>query len=303
MNTPSLVAVLNPKSGSSGEEFRAEIEKSLTERGADFKIVETDPEEGAIPGVRDAIKDGATHILACGGDGTIMSAVNGLAQYDHEAKTTLCIIPGGTANLLAAALQIPNVVDEAVAIALSGRDRIIDLGQCGDDIFALGLGVGLTEKLVSGTTAEEKERLGRLAYAHAMLKELGQKPHRFKFRLDDGKEQTAAGVALVIANAGEISGRWKFAPDAKMDDGVLDLCILHRFYVRDMLRWIWRGLLGNLADDRAISFYQAKKIEISSDPPLDMQIDGEEVDTKPPLSVKVLPKALKVKVPLEGSGD
>lgn len=303
MKPPSLVAVLNPKSGSSGEEFRAEIEKALQARGTDFKIVETDPEEGAIPAVRAAIDDGATHILACGGDGTIMSAVNGLAKFEKEPKTTLCIIPGGTANLLAAALDIPQDVEEAVAIALGGRDRLIDLGVCGEDIFALGLGLGLTEKLVSGTTAEEKEKLGRLAYAHAMLKELGQKPNRFKFRLDGGPEQTAAGVALVIANAGEISGRWKFAPDAKMDDGVLDLCILHRFYVRDMLRWVWRGLLGNLADDRAISFFQAREIEISSDPPLDMQIDGEEVDTRPPLSVKVRPKALKVRVPQEGGGD
>lgn len=299
MKTPSLVAVLNPKSGSSGEEFRAEIEKALTARGAEFEIRETDPEEGALPAVRDAVCNGATHILACGGDGTIMSAVNALAKVEKEPKTTLSIIPGGTANLLAQALGIPQDVEEAVSIALSGNDKLIDLGVCGEDIFALGLGLGLTEKLVSGTTAEEKEKLGRLAYAHAMLKELGQKPHRFSYRLDDGPPQRAVGVALVVANAGEISGRWKFAPDAEMDDGLLDLCILHRFYVRDMLRWFWRGLMGNLAEDRAISFFQAKKIYIGSDPPLDMQIDGEEVETKPPLTIEVRPKSLKVRVPLD----
>ncbi|RYZ80458.1 MAG: hypothetical protein EOP04_25845, partial [Proteobacteria bacterium] len=200
----------------------------------------------------------------------------------RKANTLLSIIPGGTANLLAQALKIPNDVEKAAEIAIRGRDRLIDLGQCGDQFFALGLGMGLTEKLVSGTSSKEKERLGRLAYAKAMLAEMGQKPSRFSFRLDDGEKMKAAGVALVVANAGEISGKWKFAPDAEMDDGLLDLCILHRFYFRDLIRFLVRGLLGNLQEDRAITFFQAKSIRIESEPPLDLQIDGEEVETKPP---------------------
>ncbi|HEX9996351.1 MAG TPA: diacylglycerol kinase family protein [Abditibacterium sp.] len=299
MSKPSIVAVFNPKSGSSGEEFRAEIEKALQSRGADFEIRETDVNDGAIPAVCSAVEEGVEQIIACGGDGTIMSAVNGLAKAESEPKTIFSIIPGGTANLLAQALGIPQDVEKAVEIALAGRDRLIDLGECGPHVFALGLGMGLTEKLVSGASAKEKEVLGRLAYGKAMLAELGQKPHRFSFQLDGGEKQSAAGVAIVVANAGEISNNWKFAPDAEMDDGVLDLCILHRFYFRDLLRLMWRGLLGNLPEDRAISFFQAKTIEIQSNPPLDMQIDGEEVDTKPPLSIKVRPKALLVRVPHE----
>ena len=299
MPKPPIAVILNPKSGSSGEEFRAAIETALQSRGAEFEICETDPKDGAIPAVCRAVDEGATQIIACGGDGTIMSAVNGLAKAENEPKTIFSIVPGGTANLLAQALGIPHDVEKAVAIALGGRDRLIDLGQCGPDVFALGLGMGLTEKLVSGATSKDKETLGRLAYGKAMLRELGQKPHRFSFQLDGGPAQRAVGVALVVANAGEISGNWKFAPDAEMDDGLLDLCILHRFYFRDLVRLMWHGLLGNLPDDRAVSFFQAKTISIGSDPPLDLQIDGEEVDAKPPLSIQVRPKALKVRVPLE----
>lgn len=297
MKNPPLVVILNPQSGSSSEEFRAEIERALHSRAVEFSVLETDAEAGAVPAVRQAIEGGATQILACGGDGTIMSAINGLGKIEKTPQTTLSIIPGGTANLLATALAIPSDVEKAIEIALTGEDRLIDLGECDETLFALGLGLGLTEKLVSGTTTKEKETLGRWAYVKAMLAEMGQKPHRFTFKLDDGAEQKSVGVALVVANAGEIGGSLQFAPDAKMDDGVLDLCVLHRFYFRDLVRLIWRGLTGKMSDDRAVSFFQAAKIEITTDPPLDLQIDGEEVDTKPPLVIVTRAKALKVRVP------
>jgi diacylglycerol kinase family enzyme len=82
-----------------------------------------------------------------------------------------------------------------------------------------------------------------------------------------------------------------------MDDSKIDLCILRRFYFRDMLRMIGRLILRKLPEDRGVAFYQAKRIEIRSDPPLDLQIDGEIVDQTTPLVAEVLPRALKVRVP------
>lgn len=303
MNDP-LLLILNPKSGSSGPEFRAQIEAELQERGATYEIRETTLERGADILAQEAVKEGATHLIACGGDGTIMRAINGLAKMEKAARepnaepeVTFSIIPGGTANLLATALGIPHDVEKAVEIALVGREKIVDLGQCGDELFALGMGLGLTERLVSQASTKDKEKLGRLAYLKAMLRELGARPHSFSFQLDDGKEQLSRGVAVVIANSGDIGGRLQFAPDAEMDDGKLDLCVLHRFYFRDLVRMIWNSLLGKMDGDRAVSFFQAAKIEIKSDPPLDLQIDGEEVEMQTPLVAQVRPRALKVRVP------
>lgn len=291
-----LIVILNPKSGSSGPDFRAQIEAALQKRSAAYEIRETQPELGAGEIARAAIQEGATHIAAAGGDGTIMSAVNGLGR---EGTAKLSIIPGGTANLLATALSIPADPDQAIEIALNGEERLLDLGECGDKLFALGLGLGLTERLVSQASAEEKEKLGRLAYLKAMLQELGAKPNRFEFQLDENEPQLAAGVAAVVANAGDIGGGLHFAPDAKMDDGLLDLCILHRFYWRDFVRLLWRGLRGDMKRDRVVSFYQAKKIRIESRPPLDLQIDGEVVDMHTPLEAKVRPHGLRMTVPRE----
>ena len=291
------IAIVNPKSGSAGDDFRGTVEAALQERGVAFEIRETTLERGADVLAREAVEKGARHILACGGDGTVMACVNGVGKAIGDA--TLGIVPGGTANLLATALSIPRGdIDGAIGALVAGEDRVIDLGQCGEHLFALGLGVGLTERLISQTSTKEKEIIGKWAYARAMLMELGAKPHTFTLVLD-GKTVQERGVALVVANAGEISGKLQFAPDAKMDDGLLDVCVLRRFYFRDALRMGWQTLFGDIRDDRAVEFYQAKRTEITSNPPLDLQIDGEEVEEKTPLVVEVRPNALRVRVPLE----
>lgn len=301
----SIAVIINPGSGSVDDQYQPAIEAALKKLGADYSVYETSPRRLADCIVADAIASGATQILVCGGDGTVMGAVNGIAEYqktspidqDGSVRVVLSIVPGGTANLLAAALKIPIDIDEAVAVAVNGVERDIDLGRCGEQLFALGLGLGLTEKLVSQTSAKQKEKLGKAAYAIAMLREMGAKPTVFTFKLDNGRSRRARGVAVVVANAGEIGGGVHFAPNAKMDDAKLDLCILHRFYLRDFVRMAWLSLRGKLPEDRAVSFFQAKRIEIRSQPPLDLQIDGEVVHETTPLVAEVLPGMLRVKVP------
>ena len=310
MNQKTTV-ILNPKSGSSDADFKAEIESELKRNNFDYELRETTPEIGGDVLAEQALQEGAQHIIACGGDGTVMQVVNGLARAQSAASTrsenvgaenaraVLSIVPGGTANLLATALDIPLDVSQAMQIARNGRDRAIDLGRCGKYFFALGIGVGLTERLVSQASTEAKEKIGKLAYAFAMLRELGAKPHRFVLKRDEKIAHRRRGVAIVVANAGEIGGGLKFAPDAKMDDGLLDICILHRFYLRDVVRLLWHSVTGKVREDRAVSFSQAKRIELRSDPPLDVQIDGEVVDLKTPLVIEIAVGALTVRVPIE----
>lgn len=302
------VVILNPKSGSSGDDFRAQIETALQTRGIEYSILETSPEIGGDALAQQALRDGATHLLACGGDGTVMKIVNGVARAmqensqdaDDENAPILSIIPGGTANLLAAALDIPSDdVEKAVEIACDGFDKSIDLGCCGATFFALGVGLGLTERLVSQASTKQKETLGKAAYAIAMLKELGAKPVTFTIKCDAKSSKRKRGVAIIVANAGEIGGKMKFAPNARMDDGLIDVCILHRFYLRDVLRLLLNMLRGKVREDRAVSFYQARCVEIRSNPPLDLQIDGEVVDMQTPLTCEVVPRALRVRVPMK----
>ena len=306
----TLAIIFNPASGSAraadddkdNPSFREQIENVLQQQNADYQFYETTKERGADAIAHELAKSNAAHIVVCGGDGTVMGAVNGLFQGQEKTDAPnpiLSIIPAGTANLLATALGIATEIEAAIKTALHGRDVEIDLGRCRETVFALGLGLGLTERLVSQASARDKETLGKLAYVKAMFKELGASPTTFRFKLDDGEEQTDRGVAVVVANAGDVGGKLQFAPDAKMDDGQLDLCILHRFSLGDAARMVLKMLIGKLPGDRAVTFLQAKTIEILSEPPLDLQIDGEEVDGGTPLTATVMPNALKVRVPQE----
>lgn len=298
--------ILNPAGGTSDDDLRASIEKALKEGGADYEIRETTKERDGAVLAREARAEGVTHVAACGGDGTVMAVVNGLgANEEGKPPVTLSILAGGTANLIATALGLPTEPEEAVAVALGGKERDIDLGRRDDTLFVLGIGVGLTERLVSQTSSEAKEKIGRLAYLLALLKELGARPHGFELVLDGGKKVQSRGVALVIANTGEIGHGMSFAPDAKLDDGLLDVCVLHRFDFLDVVRLGFRTLLGKLKHDRAMSFHQSRRVELKADPPLEVQIDGEPVEAKTPILAESLPKALRVKVPAEkaeGSG-
>lgn len=304
-----LIVIINPKSGDGDDNFRADVEKALDKSGAEYEIRETKPDLSGEELVKKALAEGARDIVACGGDGTIMSVVNGIAKTQTESGDNSCvlsIVPGGTANLVATALKISLDIEESVACAVGKTcgERVIDLGRCEQYYFVLGAGVGLTERLVSKTSAKEKQTLGKLAYVKSMLADLGARPHGIRFKLDDRSSKRARGVAIVVANAGTIGGKLEFAPQAKMDDGVLDLCILHSFGLRDLVRIIWNSLTGKLERDRSISFYQAKRIEISTDPPQRIQIDGEpEEDLKLPLVCEIVPSALKVRVPLDKSKE
>lgn len=300
-----LIVIVNPTAGDGDDNFRDDIENALKKCGANYQIRETKPDLTGAELARRALDEGARDIVACGGDGTIMSVVNGIARAQAEggdSNCTLSIVPGGTANLVATALKIPIDIEESVACAAGQTcdEKTVDLGRCEQFYFVLGVGVGLTERVISKTSAKEKETIGKLAYVKSMLGDLGARPHHIKFKLDERSSKRGRGVAIVVANAGTIGGKLDFAPRAKMDDGLLDLCILHSFGLRDLLRIIWHSLTGQLQHDRSVSFYQAKRIEISTDPPLRVQVDGElEEDLTLPLVVEVVPNALRVRVPNE----
>lgn len=317
MSQSQLIVILNPTAGDGDDNFRADVEKALEKSGADYEIRETTPDIDGEKLAHQAVCEGAREIVACGGDGTVMAVVNGIAktqtarnegdsQSDSPAEDcTLSIVPGGTANLVAAALGIPVDIEKAVACAADGKCAVksIDLGFCERVYFVLGVGVGLTERLVSQTSAREKETWGKLAYVRAMLRDLGARPQNISFKLDGRRSKRARGVAVIVANSGTIGNHLDFAPDAKMDDGLLDLCILHSFGLRDLVRIVWHSLTGHLQQDQGVSFYQARKIEVLTNPPLDVQVDGEVEDLDLPLVCEIVPGALRVRVPRDAKSD
>lgn len=291
-----LTVIVNPKSGSVKAETEQTIQQALEERGVRHTVLEIKEGTDAQHLTRQAIEKGAQHIVASGGDGTVMAVMNGILKSGKDVL--LSVSPGGTANLIAGALGVPGTIEDAIKTALFGPEKRVDVAKCADRYLALGVGIGLAEKLVSGTDEAVKHQIGRFAYAMAALKELGARPRRFRLVPSEGDPVEVPAVGIVVANVGGIGQRLKFAPDAKVDDGLLDVCVLHRLGFLDALRLAWKAILGGLEDDRAVSYYQWPSVRIESQRRWPVQIDGEEVDLATPLTIEVVPQSVRMTVPV-----
>ena len=303
MSQDRIVVILNPKSGSTDGELRGQIEEALGAKNLDFEIRETTPEVGAAELGRAARKEKIAHVIACGGDGTIMGVINGLgANSSGETPVMLTVVPGGTANLFAKSLGIPDEPVEALSLAWEGVAQEVDLGQWDDSLFALGIGVGVTERFISETSDSEKDKFGPIAYVMALLKEVGAPPSTFSLCVDGGEVKEFSGVAIVVANVGEFAGI-KIAEGARANDGMLNVCVLHRFEMRDLFRLGWRAVTGRLSNDRKLTVLRAKSVDVSTTPAMDAQIDGEPGDLKTPVKAVVIPRAIRVNLPRASETD
>jgi diacylglycerol kinase (ATP) len=291
----NFTVILNPKSGSVDSGTKTDLRQTIEKAGVSHKILEMKEGVDGEKLAGQAIKQGARHLIASGGDGTVMAVMNAILKSGEDVL--LSVSPGGTANLIAAALEIPTSVEESVQVALYGRECRIDVGKTGDRYFALGIGIGLAEKLVSGTDDAIKDRIGRLAYAWAALKNVGAKPGHFKLIPAQGDAQDIEAVGIVIANVGGIGDRLKFAPDAKIDDGLLDICVLHRLGFLDAARLAVKVMFGGLEDDRAVSYLQWPSVTVESQGHWPVQIDGEDGEFSTPLKAEAIRNALRLTVP------
>jgi diacylglycerol kinase (ATP) len=289
-----LFVIVNPQSGSIDEKTVAEMRQALDHARIEYELAEVAPGSDVEDLARDAVARGFRRIVAGGGDGTLLAIANGIRDTGEECE--LALIPGGTANLVASALAIPADPDEALEVALRGDVMRLDLGECGGRCFVLGLGVGLAERMIAKTDERRKAQVGRIAYAWAALQDVGAKPQPYVLHLD-GLRREVDAVAVVVANVGGITENVKFAPDAQPDDGLLDVCVLHRFDAEDALSLGVSTLAGKLQEEDAISYYPAREIRIEAQEALPVQMDGDETDLRTPLDMRVLPGALRLRVP------
>jgi YegS/Rv2252/BmrU family lipid kinase len=245
---------------------------------------------------RHAAGAGARLVFAVGGDGTVRACANALAC----SGVRLAIVPRGTANLAAHALGIPHGLDAALAVGFGGHERVIDLGVAGETGFAAMAGIGLDAAVVDATRQLLKLRLGWLAYAEAGLAHLHGRPNQFTVCLDGGEPLERRARSVVVGNAGLLPGGFVLLPDARPDDGLLDVGILAPASLPGWARVGYRVLIHSRHDDRRLERFQARRVEISADAELPRQADGEIITPGRSLTVTLRRGALVVRVPGKG---
>ena len=233
-------------------------------------------------------------VFTLGGDGTAMEVITALVGRGPPVG----ILPGGTGNLLVRSFGIPLRVNQAVATLLDGQEVRIDLGRLGDGRhFAIGLGLGLDEAMISGASRALKKRTGVLAYVLSAVR-AGLRLEQFHVRLTvDGAVHELRGSSVMVMNLGSvIGGLIKFGEGIRHDDGVLHACVYSPPNVAAALRIFGRMLNGTVQNDANAFCIAGRSFRLETDPPRGAQADGELVG-KTPIDITVEPGAARLLVP------
>ena len=295
MNTRLIV---NPTSGPvENPELLTDLAEALQTQGIQAEICTTTPDEDGEGLAADAAKAGAKLVIVAGGDGTIEAVARGLAH----TQTMLGIIPLGTRNNIAASLSIPNDLTQAIQTLAEGEHGRFDMGKANNHYFMEVVGVGLEASLFPcGDEVKEgikKNYLIALKSVFSGVKTFLQfSPHRLVLRFDGRRMRRLRTLQVNICNSPRYGVEFALAPEAKMNDGKLDVIYINNPSKWDHLRHFFTAMRGEQLSHKRLNTYRASKIEVRSYPPLDVHADGECLGTTP-VTIEVIPRALWICVP------
>lgn len=255
-----------------------EWELSLTRRAGDGTRL-----------AREAVARGADLVVGYGGDGTQMEVANGLVG----TGVPMAILPGGTGNSMAHALNVPRGLQPATElISRSHTTRAVDLAQMGDHYFMLRANTGTEEK--HKATREEKDSYGNLAYIVEGVRLLrGLKPVSYTLTID-GQHIEVDGLSCIIFNAGSIGQYGTLNASIQVDDGLLDVLIVNT-RLESALALASYALEIDGAQT-GLHQWQGREVSVHADPPQPLWVDGEPFG-ETPFTIKVVPNAVNILVP------
>lgn len=290
--------IINPTAGPADKpDLLTEIVDGLQNQGIEAELCTTTPDEDGEGLAAEAAKAGAGLVIVAGGDGTIEAVARGLMH----TQTVMGIIPLGTRNNIAASLDIPCDLTQAIQTLVEGESGRFDMGKANNHYFVEVVGVGLEATLFPcGDEVKEgikKNYLTAFKSAFSGIQTFLQfKPHRLVLRLDGGRMRRLRTLQVNICNSPRYGVQFSLAPDAKMNDGKLDVIYIDKPSKWDYLRHFFKAMRGERLPHKRLNIHRAAKIEIRSYPSLEVHADGQCLGTTP-ITVEVVPKALLICVP------
>ena len=241
---------------------------------------------------QDALAEGMDAVVACGGDGTVHEVVQALAGTPGR----LAVAPGGRANDLARALQIPADPVRLARVILAGCTRRIDVGIAGRRRFASVATLGLDSAVSARAERGVWPLRGRAAYLTAVVLSLRNfRPPEVEIR---GVCGTYCGRILLAATANTpmYGGGLQIAPGARPDDGLFRVCLIREVSRLTTLRLLPRVVSGSHTRHPAVQIWDTPFLEVRSEVPCVLYADGERLGTTP-VRLEVVPLALRLIVP------
>ncbi len=266
------------------------VKRRLTELRLDVHVSATESAEHAAQLALAAAQAGE-EVVAYGGDGMVRIAAAAL----HGTDAVLGILPGGRGNDFAASLEIPRDALKACEVIANGVERRIDAGEVNGALFVGIASIGLESEVTPIVNAAPRVG-GRAIYLAATLYGLARwQPARFKLDLD-GERRTYMGYLAAVANSGRFGGGMRLAPDARLDDGLLDVVAIEHISRAHFIRATPKVFRGTHGAEPNVHISKASTVRLDADRPFAVYADGDELAWTP-ATVRVLPAALKVRVP------
>jgi YegS/Rv2252/BmrU family lipid kinase len=283
--------VMHPGKHDDADGFRAAVRAAMSDLGwAEPLWLETRPDDTGERLAAEAVRSGADLVLASGGDGTVAACVAGVAG----SPVPLGVLPCGTGNLLARNLGLPLALDEALAVALTGPDRRLDVGTANGRPFVVMAGIGFDAEMLDGTDERLKSWLGWGAYVLAALRQLRDRPVRMVVRADGGPPQRRWASGVIVGNVGSLQGNVRLLPDAVPDDGVLDVAVLAARGWTGWLRLAADVLLRHRTG--RVARLTCRELTIRASRARPWEVDGEVAGYTHELRVTVTPGSLLIRV-------
>jgi len=278
-----------------------EVTGYLSDYGLKVDVALAHPKKEAIPIAKKAVKDGYDVVIAMGGDGTLGAVISGIAG----SKVRLGIIPAGTENDIAGSLGIPDDLKKACAIIAAGHIRKLDLGQVRTkktkkSYFFMLTAVGLSATIYPMIKEVPEGKLSGIKNAVMTFLKYDTKPTVF-LTLDGESKIEVETMLVTIANVPLIGAKNLLAPDASMEDGLLDIAVYPDFSKAELLGYFVKTAHEGSTPDGRIQRYRARKIKVKTSPKLDVAAEGIILG-KGTARIKILPGALRVIAPEPGPG-
>ncbi len=296
---PRVALAINPTSGKGrGRKLGQRVAQLLQAAGVDLVHTTGDSAEATAERSREAVSAGVDALVVVGGDGMVNLGVNICAG----GATALGIVAAGSGNDVAASLGLPSH-DPAAAVrvicaGLAGSLRKIDavrrVGPGQPQWFVGVLGGGFDAKVNERANGWSWPR-GKLRYDLAIVRELPVfRPLPYLLELD-GESWTTEAMLVAVGNTTRYGGGMQITPDAELDDGLLDVLVVGRVSILELLRVFPKVFSGQHLSHPAVTVRRARRVRLST-PNLMAYADGERFGSLP-LEVEVVPGALTVLVP------
>jgi len=283
--------LFNPRAGQHRTKRLDAIRAELVAGGWSLEFRATESPEHCRELALGAVEEGLDALFVLGGDGTLRVAASALAG----SGVALGALPGGTTNVVALALGLPFDPVAAARRLAAGAPRRFDLGRAGEDLFLMQLSGGLDARVLAAVDPRLKRRIGKGAVLVAGLREWRRYDFPL-FELDvDGRSVTATG--FVAANLAEYGGRLRIVPDARADDGRLDLLLFRGQRRRDVFRFALDLLRERHVERDDVELVTASRVRLLSAAGGALQLDGDPYVPSLPLAIGLAAASIDLLVP------